>query len=181
MPRIPEINSREDLAEDKRHLFDAIAESRGVVRGPFSVLLNSPEMAGRIAHLGAYLRFESVLPPADRELAILVTSRELDCGYEWSAHIGLARQTGVREEAIDSAAHRRTPEQLTAEEALIVRYVQELLRNHRVSAETFAAVKSRYGNQGTTDLTATVGYYALLACALNAFEVEPLPDTPRLP
>jgi len=32
-----------------------------------------------------------------------------------------------------------------------------------------------------TELTATMGYYSLLACTLNAFEVIPEPGTARLP
>jgi 4-carboxymuconolactone decarboxylase len=38
-----------------------------------------------------------------------------------------------------------------------------------------------FGEKGVTELTATMGYYGMLACALNAFEVEPAPDAPRLP
>lgn len=181
MSRIPEITSRDALPEESRPIFDAIAASRGHVQGPFAVLLHSPEATERIAHLGTYLRFETGLPTADLELAVLAGAREWDCEFEWSAHGSLARKAGVREEAIQVIAHRRPLDQLTADEALIVRYVQELLRNRRVSAETFAAARSRYGDKGITNLTAAIGYYGLLACVLDAFEVEPLPGTPRLP
>ncbi|MCH8206591.1 MAG: hypothetical protein IH956_06255 [Chloroflexi bacterium] len=70
---------------------------------------------------------------------------------------------------------------LTKEEAVIVRYARELFQDHRVSGDTFDAARSRLGDQGVTELTATLGYYAMLACALNAFQVEPAPGTPRLP
>ena len=43
------------------------------------------------------------------------------------------------------------------------------------------AAKAIFGEQGVTELTATMGYYGMLACALNAFEVEPAPDAPSLP
>ena len=62
MARVPEV-SREDLPPEHRHIYDEIERSRGYVGGPFKVLLNSPEPAGRAAHLGAYVRFESTLPP----------------------------------------------------------------------------------------------------------------------
>ena len=90
MARIRQITAKDEVPADKHDIFDSIATSRGRVSGPFSVLLNSPEVAGRAAHLGAYIRFESTLSPADRELAIITTSREFDCGYEWSAHATLA-------------------------------------------------------------------------------------------
>ena len=181
MARITQVTTKEQVPPDKRDIFDAIAASRGRVSGPFSVLLNSPEIAGRAAHLGAYIRFESTLAPAERELAIITTSREFDCGYEWSAHATLAKEAGVRDEAIDVVANKGDLSELTTDEALIIRYGRELFRDHRISDETFLAAKKRFGDQGITELTATMGYYGMLACALNAFEVEPAPGTPRLP
>ena len=181
MARLPQITSRNDVPSDYGHVFDAIAESRGQVSGPFSMLLHSPEVAGRAAHLGTYIRFGSVLSPADRELAIISTSREFDCNYEWSAHEPLAREAGVPAEAVEVVANRSDVDSLSEHEAVIVQYARELFRDHRVSDDTFDAARSRLGDQGVTELTATLGYYAMLACALNAFQVEPEPGTPRLP
>ena len=181
MPRITRITEREQVAADKQGLFDAIAESRGRVSGPFSVLLNSPEIAGRAAHLGAYIRFESTLTAAQRELAIITAAREFDCAYEWGAHEPMARDSGVREAAIEAVANRGELAELTAEEAMIVGYGRELLRERRVSDETFAAAKAALGEQGVTELTATIGYYGMLACALNAFEVAPTEGMAELP
>jgi len=62
MPRIPTV-TRDSLPADKQAAYDAIAESRGHVAGPFPVLLNSPEVASRIGRLGHYLRYESTLKP----------------------------------------------------------------------------------------------------------------------
>jgi 4-carboxymuconolactone decarboxylase len=54
-----------------------------------------------------------------------------------------------------------------------VRYHQELVCNRRVSEATFEAVIKRLGQQGITELRATIGYYPMLGFALNAFEVQP--------
>ena len=104
MTRITQITERSQVDSDKQHVFDSIATSRGRVSGPFSVLLNSPEVAGRAAHLGSYIRFESTLTPSQRELAIITTAREFDCAYEWAAHATLAQEAGVREAAIETIA-----------------------------------------------------------------------------
>lgn len=181
MPRLPEITSKADLPPDRHEIFDAISESRGKVGFPFSLLLNSPEVAGRAAHLGTYLRFESILPPVHREIAILTAARESDCEFEWAAHTRLAAQAGVRKEAIEVIGHRHSLDQLAEEEALIVRYGRELLRDHRVTEATFEAARARYGTQGVTELTAIFGYYTMIACALNAFQAEPSPGSTRLP
>ena len=181
MVRIRQIIERQDVASEHQDIFDSITASRGRVSGPFSVLLNSPEVAGRAAHLGAYLRFESTLPDADKELAIITAAREFDCDYEWGAHEVLARKAGVSDGAIDVVANRRDVGGLNEGAALIVSYGREILGDHRVSKATYDAAIAKYGEQGVTELTATLGYYVMLACALNAFEVEPRPDMPELP
>jgi 4-carboxymuconolactone decarboxylase len=181
MPRLPEITERDALPPEKQPIFDAIAESRGRVGYPFSLLLNSPEVAGRVAHLGTYLRFESTLPAPDRELAIITAAREFDCAFEFSAHARGAQRAGVRDEAIQTVANDGDLEALTPDEAIVVQYGRELFRQHRVSQPTFDQARARFGDQGVTELTSVMGYYALLACSLNAFEVQPGPDAMPLP
>lgn len=181
MSRITRIVERSQIAEEHSKIFDSITSSRGHVSGPFSVLLNSPEIAGRAAHLGAYIRFGSILKNDERELAIITTAREFDCDYEWSAHLSLAREAGVQKETIEIVANRGSVESLSSDEATIINYGRELLRGHNVCDATFQAAKTSFGAQGVTELTATIGYYGMLACALNAFQVEPEPNTPKLP
>ena len=161
-------------------VWDRIAQSRGRVAGPFAALLHSPELARRIAETGHYVRFEGPLSQADRELAIITVARALDCQYEWAAHAVLARKAGVRDEAIAAIRERRAPAGLTPAEARVTAYASGLLREHRVTDEAFAALEKRFGLEGLVDLTATIGYYAMIACALNAFAIEPTPGEPPL-
>lgn len=172
MSRIPDITDRDQLPEGLRHWWDDISASRGSVRGPFKVLLHSPELAGRAAHLGTYVRFESeaTLPAHVRELAALITARLLDCGYEYSAHRSQAVQAGVSEATLAAIHAKLAP---MGEDGWLFDFVQELLEAHRVSPPTFEAAQQRLGVQGLVELVGTVGYYAFLAATLNAFEVEP--------
>jgi 4-carboxymuconolactone decarboxylase len=172
MTRIPVIASRDDVPAGHGHVWDQIASSRGRVVGPFAVLLHRPELARRISELGAYIRFESKLGAVDRELAIIALAREMDCQFEWAYHVLEARKVGVREEAITAIRQRRS-DGLTADETLIVQYVGSLFRRHRVDQKTFDALRARLGVDGLVELTATAGYYGMLACTLNAFEVTP--------
>jgi 4-carboxymuconolactone decarboxylase len=184
MARLPELTTKETLPPEAHEAFDSIAESRGRVGGPFAMMMHSPEVAARTAHLGAYLRFDSTLADGDRELAIITAAREADCAYEWGSHVRLAREVGVREEAINVVGALKATDELTADEALIVNYGRELLAAHHVSDATFAAARERFGEQGVIELTALLGYYTMVACTLNATTVEPtagmaaLPDRP---
>jgi 4-carboxymuconolactone decarboxylase len=171
MARIATIDKKADLAAEHRLIYDAIAQSRGVVGGPFLALLHSPELAGRTAHLGSYVRFESSLERKVLELAALAAARELDCKHEWAAHVNHGQKAGIPLETIRALHQRKGPEHFSSEDAQIISYVHELLRSHRASEATFQALYARLGERGLVELTATIGYYAMVACTLNAFDV----------
>jgi 4-carboxymuconolactone decarboxylase len=171
MARIATIQKKEDLAPEHQLIYDSIAASRGVVGGPFLGLLHSPELAQRTAHLGSYVRFESSLDHKLIELAALATARELECKHEWNAHVNHAQKAGIPIETIRAIHQKKGPEHFSSEDAQIISYVQELLRTHRASEATFQALYARLGEKGLVELTATVGYYAMVACTLNAFDL----------
>jgi 4-carboxymuconolactone decarboxylase len=168
--RITEITSREQIPEGQREAWDEIVASRGQVGGPFRILLHSPELARRVAHLGTYVRFESRLDPRTRELATLATARLLDCDYEASAHEAQLRKAGAPEDVLTALRERRIQD-LPAEDRWVGAFVEQILSRHRVDAETLAIAEQQLGVSGLVELTATIGYYSLLAATLNTFEV----------
>jgi 4-carboxymuconolactone decarboxylase len=182
MARVPTIQKREDLPASAQDAWNAIAASRGHVVGPFTVLLHTPELAKRVAHVGEYVRFDARLPAPVRELAILSVAREMDCRFEWAGHVPIARKAGVRPEAIDIIRERRAPAGLTSDEAQVVGYASRLVgQRHRVDEPTFRALEARFGLEGLVELTALIGYYGMLACTLNAFDVMPDAGMDQLP
>jgi 4-carboxymuconolactone decarboxylase len=179
-PRVPFIHDRSELPPAQHHNYEKITESRGRVIGPFGVLLNSPEIAGRAGHLGTYVRFESELPGDVRELAILTTAREHDCAFEWAVHEPIAREEGVSDAAIDAVKRRTDTTELSPVERQTIAFGRELFQENRVSDETFDAAAGRLGDVGVTELAATFGYYSMLAVVLNALEVAPADDQPMI-
>ena len=176
MPRLPEV-TRDQLSPADQAAYDAIAASRGSVRGPFAALMHSPDVAGRAAHVGTYVRFETTVPRLPLELAILAIARHWDAAYEWTAHEAQARDAGARDEAIAAIRDRKAPDGLTDDEALTVKFAMELLQDHKVSDATFNAVRDALGERGVTDLTVTVGYYSMISCVLNGMEMLPENNT----
>ena len=116
MARLNDI-TRDQLAPDHQEFFDSIASSRGSVRGPYGVLLHSPDLAARVAHTGTYVRFELDITEAQREIIICATAREIRQQYEFSAHARLARQAGVSEDVVSAIATGKAPEGMTGIEA----------------------------------------------------------------
>ena len=171
MARIATITKKEELALEQQKVYDAIAQSRGVVGGPWLALLHSPELAARTAHLGSYIRFESSLDHKVIEFTALVSARELECKHEWAAHIMHGEKAGIPMETIRAVYQKKGAESFSSEDAQIVSFVREMIHSHRVNEATFQAIYGRFGEKGMVELTATIGYYAMLACTLNTFDV----------
>lgn len=168
--RVPMITERSQVDPAHQHHFDSIEESRGSVRGPYSVLMNSPELAGRAAHLGSYVRFESTLSGSVRELAILTTVREFECPYPWAGHVSIARDEGVPDATIEVIADDSSVESLDELEQLVIQFGRQLLRDTRIDDTLFESVQEHLGTQGVVELAGTIGYYSTMSCVLNAVD-----------
>ena len=169
MPRVRMIERREDTAPNQVEIFDHIAASRGgeMIR-PFAAMLHRPDIARATADLGAVIRYQSTLSDHDREVVICTTAVERDCGFEWESHSPLARSAGVSDATLTSIASGEAVEH--AEDTVLVDFVRELCREGRVSDPTYRAAQSRFGEAGTVELAAIIGYYTMLALFMNAVE-----------
>ena len=172
--------AREQLALDERRFYDAVkAIRRHPISGPFIVLMNSsPDLATRFAHLGHYFHArgqadESILPIRVRTFMAAIGSRTLNAAYEWSAWITWALDAGVPQETVDAIRERRPLNALTAEDALVLDFCSQLVSgNHRVSDAVFEKARAHFGVQQLVELVGTLGYFAMIAYPLNAFEME---------
>jgi len=175
MARLPPIISKEQVPAKDQPIVDAITESRGAIQGPFTMFLHCPELAGRVAHLGAFVRFEGSLDMRVRVLAAMTVARELEAVYVWGAQTGGARRLGVPEATI-TAIRENHSRGIPPQDAEIVDFTRQLLRKHRADAASVASLQKRFGNDGLIQLTGAIGYYSLLAMTVNACELEAAPN-----
>ncbi len=171
MARLTSITGKNQVPAEHHAIVDAIAESRGGVHGPFTMFLHCPPLAGRLAHLGAYVRFEGKLDHRVRVLAAMTVARELEAAYVWGAQTGSARRQGVPEATI-TAIRKQHSRGIPPEDAQIVDFTRDLIRKHRVDAATMKALQQRFGDEQFIELTGTIGYYSMLAMTVNACELE---------
>ncbi len=174
MARVP-ITKRESMTPDGQKVWDEIEGSRGGVNRNYAALLNNPQAAGHFADLGGYVRYETPLDPRVKTLAILTAAREASGHYVWTVNLRGAREAGISEEIIAAIHEYRAPVGLDPKDAVVVEFVLELLRQHRISDSTFGALRGQVGDAGIVDVLVTVAYYHGLAHSLQALEVE-LPD-----
>src|SRR6266536_5845685 len=171
MARLPSITSKDQVAPKDHAIVDGIVQSRGALQGPFTMFLHCPELGGRLAHLGAYVRFEGSLDMRVRVLAAMTVAREFEGMYVWGAQSGGARRLGVPEETISAIREKHSPD-IPPEDAQVVDFTRQLLEKHRVDDATFKAMQQRLGNKDLIQLTGTIGYYSLLCMTVNACELE---------
>jgi 4-carboxymuconolactone decarboxylase len=157
------------MSLDQQRVAQAVATGpRGGLRGPFHALLRSPELADRVRHLGDYVRFESKVPAALRELAILLVARFWSAHYEWNAHRKHAVSAGLDPSIADAIEMGKRPAKLSPDEKLVYDFVAELLHDKDISDGTFAAAKARFGERMMIELIGTAGYYGFVSLVLNA-------------
>jgi 4-carboxymuconolactone decarboxylase len=172
MARIPLITSKDQVPDKHHGVVDGIIGSRGSLHGPFSIFLHSPELAERVAHLGAFVRFEGTLDFRVRVLAAMTVAREFEAMYVWGAQTGSARRQNVPEATITAIKQNRS-DGIPPEDLQIIDFTRQLLRKHRVDAATATAMLDRFGSDQFIQLTGAIGYYSMLSMSVNACELEP--------
>jgi 4-carboxymuconolactone decarboxylase len=177
--RFPPIK-REELDEAAKKLYD----TRGVGDsfGPGAIRLYSPPVADYMTGVNEYLRRKSGLEPRLAELAILVTAREMDCEYVWTAHEPAAQKAGLEQGIIDTVKYHKPLTGLAEKETVVIQLGRESISKHKVGSYTFARALKLFGNQGVVNIVSLMGDYAATTILLNVSDQHIRPnDKPLLP
>ena len=167
--------NKDELNDEQRIVYDAIASGpRGEVVGPLGVWLHRPHLADKAQQLGQYCRYDSLLEPRLSELAILVTARIWDAGFEWDSHEPPARAAGLNDKIITALAHDEEPVFEQADESVVYRVSKRLNIDREISPALYAEAKQLLGKERLVDLIGVLGYYALISMTIKAFEVDPI-------
>ena len=173
--RLP-LPKREELAEEARKRYDrAVDPKSGSIRGlrgPSGIKLYSPKLSELGEPLTRYLRWESGFDGKTRELAILVTAREVDSVFEWQAHEPEALKEGVAQATIDVIKHRRPTDGLAEPDRVIIDLGREIFVARKVTPETYARAIKQFGAKALVDLVSLMGNYAGTAALLCCFGME---------
>ena len=150
--------------------------------GPGPIRQYSPGVAEPMTAVNDYLRRKSGLDNRLVELAILVTAREMDCVYVWTAHEPAAQKAGLQQEIIDIVKNRSALTKLAEKDAVVVQLGREAFGKHKVSSDTFARAEKQFGRQALVNIVALMGDYAATTLLLDVADQHVRPkDTPLLP
>jgi 4-carboxymuconolactone decarboxylase len=171
--RLPEIREHAQMKPEEQHFLDRLVRTRGRIAPPYHLLLNSPDAAERVADVGDYFLYETKLAPLARALTWLVTARELDSKLAWTAGLNFARSAGLAPTQIAALEQRASLDAFDAQARCLIEFCYRLLRgNHHVDDAAYAQAVQSFGVPTLVEVSATVGYVAMMAIITNAFGLE---------
>jgi len=186
LSRLPAVRP-EDLDENGKRAYDLCADpnSRLFAKlvGPPAFWLHIPEMLEHIRELNWHLRNADIgLERRLRELTVLVTARENDAQYEWTAHEPYALNEGLAAEIIDVIKHRKSLAGMPAQEAAIIGFGRELFGEKHVSAQTYDRALQALGQRGVVQMIALMSNYTMTAVIFHSIDQQLRPgQVPLLP
>jgi alkylhydroperoxidase family enzyme len=121
------------------------------------------------------LVLSGVLEARLREIAILRVGWRIGAAYEWGNHYPLARRVGLTDDEI-TAVREPDPVTLSARERCVVRVVDEVLDQVRVTPATLAEIRDLLGDdRALLELVMIPACYRAIGTLLLTFGV-PLED-----
>jgi AhpD family alkylhydroperoxidase len=171
----------ESWDEKTRELIEASSRAVGGAGEVFAVIAHHPRLLASWTRFAGSLLSRSLLDRRLVELVILRGAWNCGCDYEWGHHVPLARAYGVSEEEIAQAAGGGAAAGWSALESAALMATDELHRDGRIGAETWAALAAELAPAELVELCMLVGHYKMLSMLILSAGVQNEPGIERLP
>src|SRR5262249_32005457 len=93
--------------------------------------------------------------------------------YEWAQHVAIARTAGLADDEIARVAAGPDAAGWSADDAALLRAVDELQDDHAIGDATWSALAARFETRQLIEIPMLAGHYAMLAGVLNSLGVQP--------
>jgi alkylhydroperoxidase family enzyme len=178
LSRLPPVTPA-DLDEEGQKLL-AARQNVNPAPGPGHIGIYNPKASEGTGALGRALGVPtgetSRLGQRMYQLVVLITAREIDQQYEWSAHEPAGVRQGLEQSVIDVVKYDRPVDGLADKDATLIRFFRALLREHKVSSDQFAKMIAAFGKQRTVEMIELAGDYWTVGTMMNAGD-QHLPAT----
>lgn len=159
-----------------------------LVRWPYRLhrtLAHSPASLAAWMPWAEHILLGNRLAPRAREIVILRVAWNARSAYEWGMHAMVARRVGMDEADLAAVVEGPGSAHWPAEEAALVRAVDELMATHRITDSTWAALAAHLDPAQLVDLVWLAGQFQSIAWLLNGLGIapeaglDPLPPEPE--
>ena len=153
-------------------LYSAITNLRGGVHNLYQALANQPPALRAFMGMSRYIRDDSSLDPALRELASLATGYALDVPYEKYHHVPAARRAGVSEAKLAAFPRWQESRDFSPVERAVLAYADGVARTRSADDETFRSLELYFTEGQIVELAMTVAWYHFVAAILGPLGIE---------
>jgi 4-carboxymuconolactone decarboxylase len=171
MPRIPYPDP--DSLPDEDRKFLASLPQLNISR----LLAGSPSMFRPMTRLFSAYLSDGLLDPVMREIVILRVGHLRESEYEVVNHERVAKLINMSSEQIAGLALGGDQSVFSDVEKIVIKFVDEVVRDGGASEETFAALAEHMSAAEMIEVTAVAGVYVMVSqiCATFDIEVEETP------
>jgi alkylhydroperoxidase family enzyme len=147
----------------------------------FRTLAHNPRVLRKIR--AGNLLDRGSLERREREIVILRATARCGAEYEWGVHVAFfAAKVGLGEAQVRATACGGPEDPaFSPRERLLVRLVDELHEDARVSDELWARLAAEWKPEQLVELVVLAGFYHTISFVLNAFRVPLEAGAPRFP
>jgi alkylhydroperoxidase family enzyme len=170
-PRIEPVMET-NWSPEQREFLAPIRQDRGYLPNVYATMARDPQMYGHWIVFARHILRASRLPAREREMLICRTAWLSSGEYEWAAHVRIGKQNGLTDDEIHRLAIGPKAAGWPAQDAVVVRAVDELFYDGFISDSTWKPLTERFQTPQLMDLVFTVGAYKMLAMALNSFGMQ---------
>ncbi|WP_395647932.1 carboxymuconolactone decarboxylase family protein [Terricaulis sp.] len=125
---------------------------------------------------------ESPLSLRQREIVILRVTANLDCEYEWGVHAAaFAKRAELTEQQVAATCGDADAQCWTAEERLLLRAIDELCDEARISEPTLLLVQQAFTREQQLEVLALAGNYHTVSFVANSAKLAPEAFAARFP
>src|SRR5207253_5625086 len=135
-----------------RHPLPSRAPGRPKALNALGTLAHHPELARAYHVFNGHVQFASTLSPRERELLVLRVSAVRQAEYEWVQHVVQGGDAGLSPDEIARIATGPDAPGWSALDAAMLRAVDELIRDARVSNATWSGLAAELDVQQLMDL-----------------------------
>ena len=139
----------------------------------FRALLNYPAIARELnSTIMAIVTGQKLVSDHTRELIVMRVAWLAHSEYEWSQHWLVARYFGLTEDQLAAVRNWQNASCFNEEERAVLVATDELLLQHRITADTRAALRKHFpSDEAIIELVTCIGNWHMFALLLNGLDI----------
>jgi len=160
-----------NINDFEENIQDFVKE-RGTIFNLRATLMRHKDLFLRWGLFASQVYVHSDIPTREKEIIILRAAWLCKSEYEWEHHLIGGKRAGLTDDDINSIKEGSEAEGWEPFDSALIRAVEELYLDNFITDSTWKMIAERFEPNQLIEIIFIVGYYSLLASALNTLGVQ---------